>query len=360
MSATLESWLDTHAQALDAGTGPSDEVLSRLAAARLPGIGVPRELGGEGGTVRDAIEAIAAVAARSLTVAFMLWGHRAFISYVQASPNAALRETVLRRLIAGELAGATGLSNAMKFLSGIESLAVLAAPGGNAAAGWRLDGQLPWVTNLRPEGFIVAAAVQHDEADGGVSIFALPSDAPGVTRSPDLDLIALRGSHTAAIAIERVELGPEWLLHDTARAYLPAIRPAFLGLQCGLAIGLARRSLEQASRARSAAEGVLRETVDALRGRLDSVVAALYAGIADGSFASNAVPLFEQRIALAGIAQEAVEAELQASGGRGYLRESGADFARRWREAAFLPIVTPSLLQLRTELARHAARTERA
>ena len=29
-------------------------------------------------------------------------------------------------------------------------------------------------------------------------------------------------------------------------------------------------------------------------------------------------------------------------------------FARRWREAAFLPIVTPSLVQLKTELAKRA------
>jgi hypothetical protein len=52
------------------------------------------------------------------------------------------------------------------------------------------------------------------------------------------------------------------------------------------------------------------------------------------------------------LATSAVQLELQASGGRAYLAGGGNGFARRWREAAFLPIVTPSLVQLKTELSR--------
>ena len=55
------------------------------------------------------------------------------------------------------------------------------------------------------------------------------------------------------------------------------------------------------------------------------------------------------------IAEQGTHAQLMASGGRAYLKNHGASFARRWREAAFVPIVTPSLSQLRTELARHDA-----
>ena len=65
---------------------------------------------------------------------------------------------------------------------------------------------------------------------------------------------------------------------------------------------------------------------------------------------------------LAGLLAMGVEAaagagnlELQASGGKAYLTANGSGFARRWRESAFVPIVTPSLVQLRTELQRQAA-----
>ena len=61
------------------------------------------------------------------------------------------------------------------------------------------------------------------------------------------------------------------------------------------------------------------------------------------------------RIALAESVQQAVMLELQASGGRAYLVDRDRSFARRWRESAFIPIVTPSLTQLQVELAKHAA-----
>ena len=64
--------------------------------------------------------------------------------------------------------------------------------------------------------------------------------------------------------------------------------------------------------------------------------------------------LFRIRIGLAEAAANAVQLELQASGGKAYLSEHGAGFARRWRESAFVPIVTPSLVQLRAELQRQA------
>ncbi|MDU5226617.1 MAG: acyl-CoA dehydrogenase, partial [Streptococcus sp.] len=40
-----------------------------------------------------------------------------------------------------------------------------------------------------------------------------------------------------------------------------------------------------------------------------------------------------------------------ASGGRGYLKESESSFIRRWNEGVFLPIVSPSAVQLRHILA---------
>ena len=79
------------------------------------------------------------------------------------------------------------------------------------------------------------------------------------------------------------------------------------------------------------------------------------AGLRAGTYVGAAARLFELRIALAEIAQEAVTLELQASGGRAYLAKPGESFARRWREAAFVPIITPSLVQLKAALATQRA-----
>ena len=351
--AALTAWLDAHADHLDAGPGLAAEVVPRLGAAGLLKAGVPAAFGGPGGTTADAIESIAAVAAHSLTAAFVFWGQRSFIEFLLQSPNAALRARWLARLLAGESAGATGLSNAMKHLAGIEALQVDAT---RTASGWRLDGSLAWITNLRKEGFIAAAAVNMPGgAPPAVVAFggSAADDGKGVVRSADLDLIALRGSNTAAVRLDAARIDDASILHENAQAWLPAVRPAFLGMQCGLSIGLARAALDAAQALPAGMRAPLLPRIGLLRTDLEGKVDELKSGVADGRFQAAAAPLFRLRIALAGIVQQAVMLELQASGGQAYLQDRGG-VARRWREAAVIPIVTPSLLQLQAALDRQA------
>jgi len=346
----LAAWLEQHGEELDATPALAEQVVPQLAAAGMFAIGVPQDQGGSGGTVIDAIDAISSVAEHSVTAAFVFWGQRTFIEYILQSPNAALREKWLAPLVRGEYAGATGLSNAMKFLSGIESLQIGATPSDN---GWRLDGSLAWITNLRKAGFIAAAAVSP--TDGAPpAIVAFTGDAAGVTRSADLDLIALRGSNTAAVKLAGVPISAADVIHADARAYLPPVRPAFLGMQCGLSIGLARASLHAAQTLAGDLRGPLTERIADLQASLESTTAELKAGVADGRFKTAAAPMFRLRIALADIVQQAVQVELQASGGKAYLNGGDRHFARRWRESAFIPIVTPSLTQLQMALQKHA------
>jgi alkylation response protein AidB-like acyl-CoA dehydrogenase len=355
LDTALLSWLEAHAAALDQNAQLAPQVLPRLAAAGLLRVGVPAALGGAGGDVRDAAAAIAALAEHSMTAAFVLWSQRTFTEYLLQSPNAALRERLLPALLGGTLAGATGLSNAMKFLSGLEELTIEAAPSdADDANGWQLDGRLAWVTNLRPEGYVVAAAVARGAAQPA-SIFAIPHDAAGVTRSADLDLIALRGSNTAALRLDAVPLDAQWLLHGGAQAFCACVRPAFLVMQCGMPLGVARRSLAEAVRTVGAARGILAAEIETTSATLETLAARLAAGFADGAFHARPEQLFELRIELTALAGAAINLELQASGGRGYLRGLGLGFERRWLEAAFAPIVTPSSVQLRTQLAAHRA-----
>ncbi|QXH33973.1 acyl-CoA dehydrogenase family protein [Pseudomonas muyukensis] len=344
-------WLDANAEAIDQGQCDPHQVLAHIAESQLLRVGIDPALGGSGGQVSDAVEAIAAIASRSLAAAFVCWGQRAFIEYLLHSPNQALRERLLPELLKGELAGATGLSNAMKYLSGIEALQVRGQP---QADGWHLEGRLHWVTNLRKSGFVVAAAIE-DDAGGAPFVLAIPSTAQGLERSDDLQLMGLQSSNTAALAFHQVALGRDWLLHDNAREFLPKVRPAFLALQCGMAIGLARRALDEVQAHLQGRGSFLEEARQVLLQRLQNTVGELKQGLLDGRFLGQPAALFKLRITLAESAADAVQLELQASGGKAYLSAYGEGFARRWRESAFVPIVTPSLVQLRAELQRQAA-----
>ena len=104
------------------------------------------------------------------------------------------------------------------------------------------------------------------------------------------------------------------------------------------------------------ARGILAEPLAQLQAQVEYLSDQLIAGVREGRYVAEPWLLFEVRIALAEAAQQAVQLELQASGGAAYLKPAGDGFARRWREAAFLPIVTPSLVQLKTELAKRRAR----
>jgi alkylation response protein AidB-like acyl-CoA dehydrogenase len=353
-SSRLASWLDANANDLDRNRSLAAAVVPTLAGAGVFGAGLAPELGGDGGDVTDAVESIAAVSRHSMAAGFVAWGHRAMLEYLAASPNAALRHALAPALVRGETAGATGLSNAMKFLSGLEGLQIKAR---RVAGGFRLDGKLPWVTNLRTEGFHVAAAVE-DADTGATLVVSIASDLSGVARSPDLDLMAMRASNTAAVDLVDVAIPDAAVLTSEARIWLPRVRPAFLGMQCGLSIGLARACLAEARAHAGAARHVLHDPILDLSRELAHVEAEMREGLRAGAYVAAAARLFELRIRLAEIAQEAAALELQAAGGRAYLEASGPAFQRRWREAAFVPIITPSLVQLKAALA--AARVERA
>jgi alkylation response protein AidB-like acyl-CoA dehydrogenase len=339
------SWIATSACALDSGEEDAASVLPRLAEAGVTAAGVPFHQGGVGGDIVDGIAAVSAVAEESLAAAFVLWGHRTYIEYLLQSPNGALAEELLPDLLSGRVAGATGLSNAMKFLAGLEPLQIAAREG---EGGLTLTGKMPWVTNLRPQGYHVAAAVDHE--NGQSFIASLSSNDAGLARSDDLALFGMQSTNTAAIRLDDVRIGADRVLHADARSWLPRVRPAFLGLQCGMSIGLARRSLGEALKTAGAGRGVLSEPLHELSSRLAQAESRLFAGVRARDFEADAAPLFEIRIALADIAAEAVSLELHAAGGKAYLREPGRQVARRWREVAFIPLITPSLVQLKTAL----------
>lgn len=346
----LLTWLQTQAQSLNQSADAAQELLPQLVAAGLHRIGVPAALGGDGGDAIDAVDAIAQVAEHSLTSAFVLWSHRAFIDYLCVSDNPAARAAWLPDLLQGHTAGATGLSNAMKFLSQLEPLQVEATPEGKD--GWRVAGRLPWVTNLRAP-FVVAAAVQTLQQPVPM-VLAIDSRLGGVTRSDDLDLLALRGSNTAAIQLDAVNVGPEAVLARDGLTFLKRARPMFLSLQCGMSLGLARASLQAAEQVGAARE-VLQPRIAQARAQLETLRETIRAGLVSGRFVTDAPALFRVRVELAAVVQESVQLELQGSGGRAYLGDHLPDFGRRLQESAFIPVVTPSLTQLQGELSKLAA-----
>lgn len=348
LNTALAAWLEQHAEALNAGEADvSLALLQKLGEADVFRQGVPKQFGGLGNTLQDAIKTIAKVAEYSVTAAFVCWSQRTYIEYLLTAKTENLDQFRFQALLAGEYAGATGLSNAMKFLSGLEPLQIQAEA---VDGGWKLNGKLPWVTNFHPHGFTVAVAA--DSAQGPL-LFLVPSDRAGFDRRPDLALIGLKGSSTAAATLTDVMVSAKELLSDHATLYLPQIRPAFLGLQCALSIGLIQRSLQQVTAKKHSS--LVDDQVVAIQKQLQQNLSAMFTGLESGQFVTEARALFEIRIALSELTQQAIQLELCSTGGKCYLTPFEDGFTRRLKESAFIPIVTPSVLQLKTELSRLSA-----
>lgn len=349
MDESLIAWLDGNADNLDSDSLHADALPTRLAQAGLLAVGVPESEGGDGRALSAAVDVVAGLAEHSLSAAFVYWAQHAVIACLLASPNRDLVQRLIPDLLHGRLAGAPGLSNAMKFLGGLDRLRIASVP---TRDGVRLNGSVPWATNLRRQGFVAAIAVADADGDNP-AVFALPHDAPGVARGPDLDLLALRATNTAALRLDDVALDASWQIHPQARVFLPGIRPAFVGLQCGLGLGLARASLRAARAALDGRPSVLSGEVDALDADIAAYRQTLGTGLDDGSLRERPRDLLALRLRMVSLASEAVALELQALGGRALLRADNGGYARRTREAAFLAVVTPTVAQLKGDLQRY-------
>src|SRR5690606_321679 len=117
--------------------------------------------------------------------------------------------------------------------------------------------------------------------------------------------------------------------------------PAFLLLQCSFCWGLATRSLTEAHALLTGTRAVLSDEAGALAERYACAQLKLrtFARSQDRSSVAHR-ELLELRLEWSHIATEAVALESKLAGGRGYSLAS--DTARRLREAAFLPIQSPT------------------
>ncbi|MFC3931423.1 acyl-CoA dehydrogenase family protein [Streptococcus dentapri] len=349
LSKEFTAWLEANAQDIDQESGGSaDELLTRIAEEGVFKIGVPTGIGGSGGTATDVIDALSELGRYSLSAAFIGWGHRTLINNILESSNTYLRDTWLPELLTGKLAGGTGLSNAIKFLSKIEELNVKVIEKNGRRY---LRGCLPWVTNVRSDNFAVLFAAGCDDKNKEPLVLAVPQSA-GIERSSDLEFMALQGANTASLTFDDIVLDDHWILSENGSDFIAQTRPTFLGYQFGLAFGLAHRSLDEVASTLSRSRLVLKDEYEAVQAGLNRIQTDLYTGLEDNDyFIHHPRELFQLRIDIVDVVTNALLLELQSSGGRAYFKNSSSGFARRWKEGAFLPIVSPSAVQLRHILA---------
>ena len=345
----LAAFFEPRAAAVDAGAAGVKEGIAFVADGALaPSAGLHPGAAPNDDLLRVA-ETIATVAWSDMSTAFSLWCQRMVLEYLGWAPaGSPPHDLALPQLLRTERLGSTALASAMAHHVSGAPLPLTARRAGNALV---LNGRVPWASNLfQPDFYMVTAVADAD--DGRALFVVVPGDTPGLRIAPQPSLLALQATGSSSAILDDVRIGVDWCLTADFTPFIARVRPTFLLLQSSFCWGLARRALTEARAALHGVNEVLRPDLDELEAMAARLARQIRCGVHDRRALPATRDAVQIRLAAARLATAAVALEAKALGGRGYV--SGSATARRVREAAFLPIQSPTEGQLRWELSRSA------
>jgi alkylation response protein AidB-like acyl-CoA dehydrogenase len=340
LTSDVVSQIADNAANLDQGDRDTRENVGLLARSGLLGLGAP---GNHDHALPTMAAVIAEVAGHCLSTAFSVWAHRMTVEYLTAAATPWSLSTAANLTGTGAL-GVTGMASAFKDAAGCGSLDLVATP---ADGGYRLTGTLRWASNLYPDSVMVTAAQTEP---GEKIVVALPLASEGVTIGNHFELLALGSTASSFLKLDNVYVGEDQILSRDIESFLNQVRPTFLVLQSAMCVGLARRCLDEVAPSLGGVNSAFATEFDSLTTELAAIESQVAA-----SAAAVGVPttlekrdLLTLRLAAADTVSAAAALEIRTAGGKGYARRT--DASRRFREAAFIPVQSPSEAQLRWEL----------
>ncbi len=302
-----------------------------------------------------AIAAMAEVSRVCGATGFMVWCHDACGLYMEESGNPALTGQALLDHASAHSLGATGLSNPMKSFAGIETFLLHAR---RVEGGYRVNGTLPWVSNLGPDHYFGAVAAVEGTEGGHQIMFIVRCDGEGVELRNCPSFSAMEGTNTWAVRLTEHFIGADTLIADPARPFIGHVRAAFVLLQCGMGLGVVQGAIDSmwdVERPLGHVNEFLDERPDELQAELDALTERTMR-LARTPFETSTeflIDVLDTRAHVSELALRAAQSALLHQGARGYLMSSAVQ--RRVRESHFVAIVTPAVKHLRKEIARLSA-----
>jgi len=324
------------AKAVDAGTEDARYILPILAEAGL----LDTDLLTAARTVRE-------ISRRDLSVGFTIWAHLMTQTYL-ANANKPAASAVEQSLRSGARPGITGMAAAFKEFAGCGEIELAATP---VEGGYRVTGKLNWASNLYDDAVLVTA-VRTD--DGDRLLIFVESGAEGLTFGKPFGLLGLNATASAWVSLENVFVPESQVLTHDFDAFILQVRPTFVVLQIAECIGVAEAAIAAASERLFGVNVTFADEVQDIAAKVSDIIARQENIITRvGNSDISPVELLELRLEAAEVAVAAANIEVRVAGGAGYAKSSPA--SRRFREAAFIPVQSPSEAQLRWELERARA-----
>lgn len=318
------------------------ESLALCAAGGVPRWFVSTALGGIGWSEADLLRGYLKLSAACLTTTFILTQFTSACRRIVDADNPAPRDRWLPGLLDGRVFATVGISHLTTSRRHLSSPVLRAE---ETATGFVLDGFSPWVTGAIAAQVIVAGATLPD---GRQILVALPTDRPGVSIPPPLELVGLSGSCTGEVRCAGVTIERELLLAGPEPNVMQGKTGANTGglITSALAIGLAKAAIDFLA-GEAGRRPDLQNPLDGLRSDHHALETDLLA-LAGGREVCTGQSL---RARANSLALRSAQAALAAAKGTGYV--AGHPAGRWCREALFFlvwscpaPVTAANLCEL--------------
>lgn len=304
---------------------------------------------GEAGLIdadyRTSANAIRELAAEDLSVGFTTWATRMTFEYLKRADTQYSRRLVAE-LASGSRPGVTAMAGSFKEAAGVGELDLTAEKDGE---GYLVNGKIGWASNLYDDAVVVTGA---KTAEGEKFLFAFEAGHEGVTFGQPFGLLGLNATESAWMSFDNVRVPAEQVLTTDFDTFMAGVRPVFVVMQIAECLGVAEAAAEAAGGKLDGMKATFTEDLEQAKADIASVAerqSQTISAIEEGGKVDPEA-LLVLRLDAANAAVKAANIEVRVAGGAGYASSSPA--SRRYREASFLPVQSPSEAQLRFELQR--------
>ncbi|MCH2068226.1 isovaleryl-CoA dehydrogenase [Shimia sp.] len=181
----------------------------------LLGVTVPEEYGGAGMSYLAHVIAVEEIARASASVSLSYGAHSNLcVNQIKLNGNDEQKAKYLPRLISGEHVGALAMSEPSAG-SDVVSMKLRAEKRNDRFV---LNGNKYWITNgPDADTLVVYAKTDPDAGPRGITAFLIEKEMKGFSTSPHFDKLGMRGSNTAELIFEDVEVPFENILGEEGK-----------------------------------------------------------------------------------------------------------------------------------------------
>ncbi|MDC0736982.1 isovaleryl-CoA dehydrogenase [Cognatishimia sp. SS12] len=192
-----------------------NELWKELGELGLLGVTVPEEFGGAGMGYLAHVIAVEEIARASASVSLSYGAHSNLcVNQIKLNGTAEQKAKYLPKLVSGEHVGALAMSETGAG-SDVVSMKLRAEKKNDRFV---LNGNKFWITNAPDASTLVVYAKTDPEAGSkGITAFIIEKEMAGFSVSPHFDKLGMRGSNTAELIFDNVEVPFENILGEEGR-----------------------------------------------------------------------------------------------------------------------------------------------